>query len=69
MKIDDLIFFYMALEFGGMCSEMPTHLNTCLIRKVNLLLPLPAIMSCVLKPNINAFVSPTDLDYSPPTSA
>ena len=44
---------------------MPAHLNICLIRKLNLLLLLPAITSCVLKPNINAFCVTTGLDSSP----
>lgn len=34
---------------------VPTHLNICLIRKVNLLLLLPAVTLCISKPNRNAF--------------
>lgn len=47
--------FIQSWNWVACVQGVPTHLNICLIRKVNLLLLLPEITPCISKPNINAF--------------
>lgn len=49
------ISFTRSWNLVACVQGVPTHLNICLIRKVNLLLLLPAITPCISKPNIHAF--------------